>query len=70
MIAPISPTEAPAPRPRRPHPVRRLVGSLLLPRPTSGRTAPPPIAAWKAWLLIGWATAVVVVYLVKMLHLG
>jgi hypothetical protein len=45
--------------------VRRFLAECLLP----SAEKPPPMAAWKAWLLAAWMLIVAAVYLTTMLGL-
>ncbi len=70
MIAPIRDTGVTTEDPSRtPRDVRQLVASLFLDEDRQGRRSPPPIARWKAWLLVSWAAIVTGIYLAAMLDL-
>jgi hypothetical protein len=65
MVAPASRTRGPVPTPalRRAH---QVVAKTLLPAPVPDRLpmeSAPPVAPWKAWLLVAWIVAVAAVAL-------
>jgi hypothetical protein len=53
MIAFIKPPEESTKSPARRR-TRRLLADTLLPRRSGRPDSTPPIAAWKAWLFVGW----------------
>lgn len=70
MIAPIRETEPPVEEgTHASREVRRLVASLFLDEDREVDPAPSPVSHWKAWLLVGWAAAITLVYLASMLNL-
>ncbi len=70
MIAPIRETDLAAQgRLRTGRDVRRLVASLFLDQDCETTRAAPPIARWKAWLLVSWAMFVTLAYFASMLDL-
>jgi hypothetical protein len=57
MIAFIQPPEKKS-RPPALQRVHRLLVATLLPRQSDPSHSAPPVAGWKAWLLVGWVTIV------------
>jgi hypothetical protein len=70
MIAPIREADPPSQgRSRTSGEVRRLVASLFLDEAVEENRPVPPISRWKAWLLIGWAAVITLIYFAAMLDL-
>lgn len=70
MIAPIREAEPPAQRrPRTTDEVRRFVASMFLDQSAGDERPTSLVSRWKAWLLIGWAIGITLVYFAAMLDL-
>jgi len=61
MIAPCQPTTETPPRGTMPS-ARRLVAAVLFERPGAPDHDPPGVAAWRAWLFVGWVVVVAICY--------